>query len=184
MSPTTLPVASPWCISRSSDGPDQRRLRPSAWCRNSTTASLTARSQRAVDRELAGTISGVAGSHSMPGVCPGTSPQTGLSHCALGPSLLSKQKTVGLLGLYMPLGVRDRLAAINHHRLELPRLSLAVRGMKMIESAAERVNGTVRIYGLPRPLLILFTESLKIGFAVRIEGLLVALLPCSFKFGR
>ena len=28
----------------------------------------------------------------MSGACPGTSPQTGLSHCALGPFLLGKQK--------------------------------------------------------------------------------------------
>jgi hypothetical protein len=33
-------------------------------------------------------------------------------------------------------------------------------------------------------LLTLFAETLKIGFAVRIERLLVALLPCSSKFGR
>src|ERR1700688_1980134 len=38
-----------------------------------------------------------------------------------------------------------------------------------------------RLQGL---LLILFTESLKIGLAVRIERLLAALLPGRFKFGR
>ena len=34
------------------------------------------------------------------------------------------------------------------------------------------------------PLLILFTESLDVRFAVRIEEFLVALLPRRFEFGR
>src|ERR1700750_778168 len=37
---------------------------------------------------------------------------------------------------------------------------------------------------LQRQLLILFAESLKIGFAVWIERFLAALLPGRFKFGR
>ena len=35
-----------------------------------------------------------------------------------------------------------------------------------------------------QPLLVLFTESLGVRFAVRIEEFLAALLPCCFEFGR
>jgi hypothetical protein len=37
---------------------------------------------------------------------------------------------------------------------------------------------------LTRAVLILFTESLDVRFAVRIEEFLAALLPRRFKFGR
>ena len=37
---------------------------------------------------------------------------------------------------------------------------------------------------LQRPLLILFSKSLSVGFAVRIEEVLAALLPRRLEFGR
>jgi len=53
------------------------------------------------------------------------------------------------------------------------------------EADAGFISSTKRtVEPMAIPLLILFTESLNVGFAVRIEEFLAALLPRRFKFGR
>jgi hypothetical protein len=55
-----------------------------------------------------------------------------------------------------------------------------------IAQLLQRITGIVAadVWGNAKPLLILFTESLNVRFAVRIEEFLAALLPSGFEFGR
>src|ERR1700761_472392 len=67
------------------------------------------------------------------------------------------------------------------------------RGAARVSPATSMFGSRMKRHGLlvdlrrkrlQRQLLILFAESLKIGFAVWIERFLAALLPGRFKFGR
>jgi hypothetical protein len=62
-----------------------------------------------------------------------------------------------------------------HGRDRLKRVSLFLR-----KTDGHRFDGAK----CRRKNLVLLTESLDVGFAVRIEEFLVTLLPCRFEFGR